>query len=201
MTAAVAGLLDPRTLIAAFGTAGVVLAVFAETGLFFGFFLPGDSLLFTAGFLSSQGYLPMGWLLLGSFVAAVVGDSLGYAFGRRIGPAIFTRQGSFMFDPGYIARAEHFYEKHGNKTVILARFMPIVRTFAPIVAGVGSMKYGRFLAYNLLGGLLWTGLMLGLGYGFGSVIPDPDRLVLPAVGAVILLSALPALRSMLKNRP
>lgn len=194
MTELIHILTDPRAMITALGTAGVIAAVFAETGLFFGFFLPGDSLLFTAGFFAWQGYLPISWLLLGSFIAAVLGDSIGYAFGKKVGPALFTRDNSLFFDRKHIARAQHFYERYGSRTIILARFMPIIRTFAPIVAGIGTMRYRTFITFNILGGLLWTVLMIALGYGFGSVIPDPDRYILPAVAVIIIASALPALR-------
>ncbi len=192
--------IDPKSIISAFGTLGVIIVIFAETGLFFGFFLPGDSLLFTAGFFASQGFLPLGWLLLGSFVAAVLGDSLSYAFGKKVGPAVFTREDSFFFRKEYIAKAQHFYEKHGGQTIILARFMPIVRTFAPVVAGIGGMRYRTFIAYNIIGGLAWTAALSLLGYGFGSLIPDPDRYILPAVILIIVISALPALRQIFKKR-
>ena len=193
-------LLDPKSLISAFGTLGVIVIVFAETGLFFGFFFPGDSLLFTAGFFASQGYLPIGWLFLGAFVAAVLGDSLGYAFGKKAGPALFVREDSRFFKKEYAIRAQHFYEKHGGQTIITARFIPVIRTFAPIVAGIGNMRYRSFLAWNVIGGLAWTVLLLGIGYGFGSIIPDPDRYILPAIIIIIVISALPALRQIFKKR-
>src|SRR3989344_2440518 len=136
---------DLVTIIKTAGYAGIAFIVFAETGLFIGFFLPGDSLLFTAGFLASQGYLNIIILILFSFAGAVLGDSFGYYFGRRVGPAIFTRQDSLLLDREHINRAQRFYEKYGAKTIILARFVPVVRTFAPILAGVGSMRYPVFL--------------------------------------------------------
>jgi membrane-associated protein len=187
-------LLNPQHLITTLGTLGVIAIVFAETGLFFGFFFPGDSLLFTAGFLASQGYVSFAWLLVGTFIAAVIGDSVGYAFGKKIGPALFTKDDSVLFDKRHIVRAQHFYEKHGKKTIILARFVPIVRTFAPIVAGVGNMSYRTFIAFNIIGGFLWTWAMLWLGYGLGSLIPNPDRYVLPIIVVIIIVSALPALK-------
>ncbi len=193
-------LLDPSSIIPTIGTLGVIAIIFTETGLFFGFFLPGDSLLFTAGFFASQGYVSLPWLLIGTFVAAVVGDSVGYAFGRRVGPAIFTKEDSLFFNKKYIARAQSFYEKHGKKTIILARFVPIVRTFAPIVAGIGNMDYRTFISYNILGAFVWTWGMLWLGYGLGSLIPNPDKYVLPVVIVIILVSASPALREIWKNR-
>src|SRR5262245_61437591 len=136
------------------GYFGIFGFIFAESGLFIGFFLPGDSLLFTAGFLSSQGFLNI-WLLVPLvFVAAVVGDSVGYTFGRRLGPKIFNRQDSLLFRKDHLKTAQEYYEKHGGKTIILARFIPVVRTFAPIVAGVGNMHYRHFISYNIIGGLV-----------------------------------------------
>lgn len=192
-------LLDPRALIMAVGTIGVIAIIFLETGLFFGFFFPGDSLLFLSGFFASLGYLPIGWLLFGCFLAAVVGDSIGYAFGHHVGPALFTKDDSVFFSRKHVARAEHFYERHGKKTIILARFIPIVRTFAPIVAGIGNMRYRTFLAYNVMGAFLWTWALLLFGYGFGSVIPNPDRYILPVILAIIVVSAIPALRELYKG--
>lgn len=192
--------LNPHAIIAAVGIVGVIAIIFAETGLFFGFFFPGDSLLFTAGFLASQHQISFAWLLVGAFVAAVIGDSVGYAFGKKVGPAIFVKENSIFFDRKHITRAQHFYERYGKKTIILARFIPIVRTFAPIVAGVGNMTYRAFISFNIIGGLLWTWAMLWLGYGFGSIIPDPDRYVIPAVLIIIVISILPALREIFKKR-
>ena len=157
--------LNPHVLIATLGLIGVIGIVFAETGLFFGFFLPGDSLLFTAGFLASQHQLTFGWLLVGAFIAAVLGDSVGYAFGKKIGPALFTKEDSVLFNKEHINRAKHFYEKYGKKTIILARFIPIIRTFAPIVAGIGNMTYKTFITFNIIGAFAWTWLMLWLGFG------------------------------------
>lgn len=192
--------LNPQTLIAFAGLIGVISIVFAETGLFFGFFLPGDSLLFTAGLFASQGHIPIIGLLIGACIAAIAGDTVGYAFGKKIGPAIFTKEDSVFFDKKHIARAQHFYEKHGKKTIILARFLPIIRTFAPIVAGVGMMPYKTFIAFNIIGGILWTGSMILLGYVFGSLIPDPDRYIIPAVIVIIILSATPTLREIFRKR-
>jgi len=193
-------LIDPNTIIQTVGVIGVIVIIFLETGAFFGFFFPGDSLLFTAGFLASQGYISLPWLLVGAFLAAIIGDSAGYAFGKKIGPALFTREDSIFFNKKHIIRAQHFYEQHGRKTIVLARFMPIIRTFAPIVAGIGNMKYGTFLSFNVIGGFLWTWAMLWMGYGLGSLIPDPDRYILPVVIVIIIISALPVLRELLRNR-
>ena len=193
-------LIDPRALIAAAGAVGVIAVIFLETGAFFGFFFPGDSLLFTAGFLASQGYISLPILLVGAFVAAVLGDSVAYAFGKKIGPALFTKDESTFFKKSHITKAQHFYEKHGKKTIILARFMPVIRTFAPIVAGIGGMQYRTFITFNVIGGFAWTWLMLWLGYGLGSLIPNHDKYIIPAVIVIIVVSALPAIREIFRKR-
>ena len=186
--------LDPKFLIEAVGIVGVIGIIFAESGLFFGFFFPGDSLLFTAGLLASQSLLSLPVLLVGTFIAAVIGDNVGYAFGKKVGPALFSRENSFFFNKKHIEKSREFFGKYGKKAIILARFMPIVRTFTPILAGVGSMEYRVFFAYNIVGGFIWTFGMVLLGYFLGSVIPDPDRYILPIVLAIIVLSVLPAIR-------
>ena len=190
---------DPRTIIETLGLIGVIVIIFLETGVFFGFFFPGDSLLFTAGFLASQGYISFPILLVGTFVAGVVGDSVGYAFGNKIGPKLFSREESLFFNKKHIKRAQDFYDKYGKKTIMLARFMPIVRTFAPIVAGVGNMQYRTFVLFNIIGGFLWTWSMLWLGYGLGSLIPDPDKYVLPVIVIIIVVSAFPGIREVWKQ--
>lgn len=191
--------IDLIDFIKAIGLLGVFAVIFAESGVFVGFFFPGDSLLFTAGFLASQGFLPIVWLVTGSFFAAVLGDSFGYAFGRRVGPAIFTRQDSFFLHRDHIERAQKFYERHGGKTIILARFIPIVRTFAPILAGVGTMRYTTFLFYNVFGAFIWAVGVPLVGFWLGSVIPGVDRYILPIVFLIILLSILPAIVHITKN--
>lgn len=191
---------DLIAFIKAAGYFGVFGFIFAESGLFVGFFLPGDSLLFTAGFLASQGFLDIWVLSLGTFVAAVSGVSVGYAFGRRVGPAIFSREDSLFFSRGNLERARVFYEKHGGKTLILARFIPFVRTFAPILAGVGKMRYGAFLVYNIIGGLLWAVGLSFFGYFLGNSIPNADRYLLPIVLAIIFFSVLPGLIHLIKSR-
>lgn len=182
---------DIETLIRTVGYLGLFAIVFAESGLFVGFFLPGDSLLFTAGFLASQGYGNIAALVPLCFIAAVLGDSFGYAFGRRVGPRIFTREDSLFFRKAYITRTQKFYERYGGKTIILARFMPVVRTFAPIFAGVGTMRYSMFFFYNVIGGFLWAVGLTLLGYTLGSIIPGIDRYIIPLVLAIIVLSFLP----------
>src|SRR5918992_739522 len=170
--------LAPRELLEAFGTIGLFCIVFAESGLLIGFFLPGDSLLFTAGLLASQGTLNFPLILVGCFVAAVSGDQVGYAFGRRVGPALFRRPDSRIFRQQHVERAQSFFDEHGAKTIVLARFVPIVRTFAPIVAGVGRMHYRTFVTYNVVGGLLWAVGVTLIGYVLGESIPDIDRYLL-----------------------
>ncbi|MEI6304459.1 MAG: DedA family protein [Candidatus Taylorbacteria bacterium] len=185
-------LLNPQFLISTLGVIGVIAIIYLETGAFFGFFFPGDSLLVTAGYLASQGHLPIIILLIFTFIAAVLGDSTGYAFGKKVGPAIFNKEDSLFFNKKYIIRAQEFYEKHGGKTIIIARFIPAIRTFAPIVAGIGNMKYKTFFTYNLIGGFIWTWGMLLIGYVFGSVVPNPDRYIIPLVLVIIIISAAPA---------
>lgn len=187
------------------GYIGLCAIVFAESGLFIGFFLPGDSLLFTAGFLASQGFLNIGILLPLLFVSAVLGDNIGYAFGKKVGVKIFTKRDSLLFHQDHLLRAKLFFEKHGGKTIILARFIPIVRTFAPILAGVGNMKYKVFLIYNLLGALAWAVGVTILGYFLGSIIPGIERYLVLIVIMIILISILPTLihlsnDSMLRKR-
>lgn len=179
--------------------AGIFFIIFAESGLFFGFFLPGDSLLFTAGFLASQGILNE-WILLPLvFVAAVLGDNVGYWFGKRVGPKIFNKENSLIFNKKHIEEAQKFYDKHGVKTIVLARFVPVVRTFAPIVAGVGKMHYPTFLTFNMIGGLLWgIGVSLA-GLFLGNLIPDVDKYLLPIIALIILLSISPGIVHFLKD--
>lgn len=178
------------------------LIVYAESGLFFGFFLPGDSLLFTAGVLASQGYIPITILAIGCFLAAVLGDSTGYWFGHTFGRKIFEKEKLPLVKKHHIETAEAFYKKHGKKTIILARFVPAVRTFAPIVAGIGSMDYKTFLSYNVIGGLLWGVGMTFAGYFLGALIPakDVDKYLLPIVLIIIFVSVLPAVLHIIKDK-
>lgn len=183
--------LDLETLIRSAGYVGLFAVIFAESGLFIGFFLPGDSLLFTAGFLASQGYFNIWVLTAGCFLAAVLGDNFGYAFGRRVGPRIFRREDSVLFHREHLERARRFYERHGGMTLVLARFLPVIRTFAPILAGVGRMRYPLFFFYNVAGAALWAIGLTALGYWLGRAVPDVDRYLLPIVLVIITLSALP----------
>lgn len=185
---------DLVPIIQSLGLFGIVAIIFAESGLFFGFFLPGDSLLFTAGLLASQGYLPLFTLIGLSFVAAVLGDNVGYWSGKKIGPRIFTREDSFFFNKKHIERSQLFFERHGKKSIILARFIPVIRTFTPILAGVGTMNYKDFITYNIIGGALWTAGMILLGVFFGNTIPNPDRYIWPVVIFIILTSFIPNIK-------
>jgi membrane-associated protein len=194
------GMFDLQTTIESIGFLGIAAIVFSESGLFIGAVLPGDSLLFTAGFLASQGILDIRILIPVCFIAAVAGDSFGYAFGRKVGPWIFKREDSFLFHKEHVARAQRFYEKHGGKTIIIARFMPFVRTFAPILAGVGNMHYPRFLAFNVIGGFLWAVGLSAAGYILGNTVPGVDRYLLPIVLVIILASVAPTAWHVLKDR-
>ena len=191
---------DLVALVKTAGYVGIFGMVFAESGLFFGFFFPGESLLFTAGILASQGLLDFYILAPLVFVGAVLGDTVGYAFGRRVGPAIFKSEDSIFFNKNNIERTRIFYEKYGTKTIILARFVPIVRTFAPIFAGVGQMRYRTFLAYNIIGGALWGLGVTGAAYYLGNLIPDLERYLVPIVVFIIIISLLPLIIEYLKAR-
>lgn len=182
---------DTADVIRAGGYLALFLIVFAETGLLVGFFLPGDSLLFTAGFLASQGALDVRLLILVTFVAAVVGDTAGYAFGHRVGRALYRREESFFFRRSHLVRTEELFERHGGKVIVLARVMPFARTFAPVIAGVGAMPYRKFVFYNVTGGLAWTAGLSLLGYFLGATVPHADRYLLPMVLLVIALSVAP----------
>lgn len=186
--------------IKAAGYLGLFAVVFSESGLFIGFFLPGDSLLFTAGFLASQGFLDIRILVPLLFFAAVAGDSVGYAFGKRIGPRIFKREDSLFFNKKHLQKANDFFHKHGGKTLVLARFMPVVRTFAPILAGVGVMPYRTFLMYNVAGAFLWAVGLNILGYFLGRVVPNVDKYLLPIIAFIIFASVAPTVIHVLKSK-
>ena len=183
--------IDLLSLIEAVGYVGLFAIVFAESGLFFGFFLPGDSLLFSAGLLASQQYFNI-YILCGTLgIAAILGDNVGYWFGKKVGPKIFTREDSFFFHKKHVERTERFYAKYGPKALIIGRFVPVVRTFVPILAGVGSMHYGTFLKYNIIGGLLWGVGVTSLGYFLGQRIPNIETYLLPIVVGIIIVSFFP----------
>ena len=188
--------LDPVKIISTLGYAGIFAIIFAESGLLFGFFLPGDSLLLTAGLLASRGILNEFILVPGLFVAAVLGDQVGYWFGAKTGPMIFNRENSLLFRRKNLLAAKAFYEKHGGKTVTLARFLPFIRTFAPIVAGAAEMNYKRFVMFNLLGGFLWAICVTLLGYGLGKAfgsVEGIDKYFTLLVIAFFLIPGLPTL--------
>lgn len=188
-------LLHPEAIIETFGYAGVFAIIFAESGLFFGFFLPGDSLLLTAGLLASKGYLNIGILVVGVVIAAVIGDNVGYWFGNKAGPLIFKRENSRFFKQRNLLKAKEFYDRHGPITLVLARFMPFIRTFVPIVAGAVSMDYRTFFTFNLIGACLWGVGVTMAGYLLGSIVPPEllDKYFTYIVLLVIFVSALPTL--------
>lgn len=190
---------DLVSLIQTAGYLGIFAIVFLESGLLIGFFFPGDSLLFTAGFLASQGLLDIKLLVAGCFIFAVLGDSIGYFIGKKLGPRIFNKEKSIFFHKQHLERAQKFYDKHGGKTIILARFVPVIRAFAPIVAGAGKMNYKKFVTFNLIGGVLWAIGVTLTGYYLGSLIPDVDKYLLPIVGLIIVASILPGLHHALTN--
>lgn len=192
--------LDPMAIIKTGGYLGLALLVFAESGLFIGIFLPGDSLLFVAGLLAAGGFLAFGPLALIVVAAAILGDSVGYWFGANIGDNLFKRKDSRFFKQAYVTRTQDFFAAYGGRAIILARFVPIVRTIAPVLAGVGSMRYRRFLSYNALGGFLWGAGVVSLGFFLGSVIPNSDKYVLPISFVIIALSFLPILINLFRSR-
>jgi membrane-associated protein len=203
---AAGGFLDPKSLIDDVGLWGIFAVVFAESGMLIGFFLPGDSLLFTAGFLASGPasvdealHLPLGFLLVGTVVAAVAGDQVGYLIGRRAGPAVFTRPDSRLFKQENVERAHAFFDRYGAKTIVLARFVPVVRTFVPVVAGVSRMNYRTFVTFNLVGGFLWAIGVTLLGYFLGQVDAVEENLEL-AILTVVAISILPIALEAWRNR-
>jgi membrane-associated protein len=178
----------------------LVAIVFAETGLLVGFFLPGDSLLVTAGVFAAAGHLNIWTLLAALSAAAVIGDQVGYYIGRSTGPKIFRREDSLFFKRAHLMRAHAFYEKHGGKTIIIARFVPIIRTFAPVVAGVAEMDYRRFVSFNVIGGLLWVWSMCLIGFTLGSAIPDIQRNIHIVIVVVVILSLVPGIVEVVRSR-
>ena len=196
--------LNPRDILDSFGpwaTVGLILIIFAETGLLIGFFLPGDSLLFTGGILASQGNLNIAVIAIGCFLAAVIGDQVGYTIGHRAGPPLFRRPDSRIFKQRYVDRTKEFFDKHGPKTILLARFVPVVRTFAPVLAGVGEMDRRTFTTYNVVGGFVWAVGVTMAGYLLGSWIgSDIDKYLLPIIAVIVVLSILPPLIEMRRER-
>jgi len=174
--------------------------LFVETGLFVGFFLPGDSLLVTAGIFAGQQVVPLHWLLIPGMLCAIIGDQLGYWIGRSAGPALYKREDSFLFRRSHLQRAHDFYEKYGGRAVILARFVPIVRTFCPPVAGAAKMPYSRYLLFDIFGGIFWVGSMVLGGYLLGSRVPNIGKYLHLVIGTIILLSILPPIVGLLRAR-
>lgn len=192
---------DVRGLVAWGGYVGLTAIVFAETGLLIGFFLPGDSLIVTAGLLCATMGVMNVWLLgLLLTVASIVGNAVGYEVGKNVGPRLFTREDSILFNKKHLYRAAQFYEKHGGKTIIIARFMPIVRTFVPVVAGMGQMNYRRYTLYNVVGGVGWIWSMLLIGYFLGRYIPGVEKHIEIMILVIIFLSLLPGIISYLRAK-
>jgi len=181
------------------GLTVLIIIVFAETGLLIGFFLPGHSLLITAGLIAAQGYFDIYVLNVSLILAAIIGDQVGYVFGRKTGPKLFNREKSLLFDKDHLIKAKHFYEKYGGRAIIYARFVPFARTFAPIVAGIGQMDYRKFISFNIFGGILWVASMTLLGYFFGN-IPFIKKNFEYVIIGVILLSVMPVIFGYLSHR-
>jgi membrane-associated protein len=189
-----------KELIRSGGAPLVCTIVFVETGFFVGFFLPGDSLLVTAGIFSAAGVIPLKWLLLPVMVCAVIGDQIGYWIGRSAGAALYRREDSLLFRRSHLQRAHDFYEKYGGRAVILARFVPIVRTFCPPVAGAARMPYARYVAFDICGGIMWVGAMILGGYALGHSVPNIGDRIHYVIAVVILISVLPVIISLLRSR-
>jgi membrane-associated protein len=193
-------LFTPELLIQTVGIAGIVAIIFAESGLLIGIFFPGDSLLFTMGILASQHIVSLEVLTPLVVLAAIAGDQIGYMTGKKFGVKIFSRPSSRFLTPLHIQRAQHFFEKYGKKTIILARFTPIIRTIAPIMAGMGTMNYGTFLTYNIIGGTLWCLVVLSLGYFLGSIVPNIDIYLLPIIILIVVVSLIPTIVGIFKKK-
>jgi len=197
--------LDPTHLINTYGIWGIYAIIFAESGLFFGFFLPGDSLLVTAGLLAATNkagsvHLNLAALLIGIPIAAILGDQVGYWFGDRVGPTLFSRPESRFFKPEHLERAHDFIERRGARMIVLARFVPVVRTFTPIAAGATRMRYRVFVPFNVLGGVLWGMGVTYLGYQLGSRVKNLDRYLVPIILVVIAVSLIPVALELRRSR-
>lgn len=191
---------DPLAIIQAGGYVGIAALVFAESGLLIGMFLPGDTLLFAAGLLAGGGLLAYGPLAVIVVVAAILGDSVGYWFGRNVGGALFKRPDSRLFKQEYLHRTEAFYKKYGARAIVLARFVPIIRTITPILAGVARMPYTRFLTYNVLGAFVWGAGVVSIGYFLGATVPGIERYILPISLGIILVSFLPIIINLSRGK-
>jgi membrane-associated protein len=182
------------------GLIGLTAIIFSETGLLVGVFLPGDSLLVTAGLLSARGYLNVYTLVPALMAAAICGNSLGYFIGHTTGPRIFNRENSLFFNKKHAMRAHDFYARHGRKTIVLAQFMPVIRTFSPVIAGVGGMEFRTFITFNIIGAIVWVGSMVSIGYFLGSYIPGIDQHIEIVVAIVVFISILPGLIGSYRSR-
>ncbi len=192
--------IDLQQIVQTLGYVGIMAVVFSETGIFFvGMVLPGDSLLFTAGFIASQGLLHIVPLTIYACLAATVGGLCGYWVGSYMGPRLFNRKDSFFFNHDQVQRAHTFFEKYGGKTLILARFIPFIRAIAPAVAGIGKMDYAKYFLFNLIGAVIWGVGTTLLGFWLGSAIPNVDKYLLPIIGLIIFLSVLPSLIHILRD--
>lgn len=185
--------LDPNSLISSGGLALIAFIVFAESGLLFGFFFPGDTLLLAAGILAAAGEFNIAILVTVVMISAILGGWVGYWIGLKTGPKLFTKDDGIIFRHEYIEKSEKFYEKHGGKTIILARFIPIVRTFAPVVAGIGKMNQAKFMLYNVIGSAIWGAGVTLLGYYFGSKIPNIDSYIMPIILLAMLITISPTI--------
>ncbi len=190
---------DVAHIIESGGLLIIGLIVFAESGMLVGFFLPGDTLLFTAGFFAAQGKLPLGWLILVIVTAAIIGDNVGFTIGQKAGRKIFSKEDGKFFRKEYVTQAEAFYEKHGGKTALFARFVPVVRTFSPLVAGVGAMSRKKFVIYDFFGALTWGAGITLLGHWLGSKVPNIDRYLFPVIAIAMILSFYPTIHHLVKD--
>lgn len=192
--------LDPMAIVKTGSYLGIAIIVFAESGLLIGIFFPGDSLLFAAGLLSAAGYLSFVPLVVAVVLAAIIGDSVGYWFGKNVGTNLFSKKDTRFFKQEYLERTQRFYKKYGGRAIILARFVPVVRTMAPILAGVGGMPYRKFLTFNIAGGVLWGVSMTSLGFFLGSVVPGIEKYILPISLLIIVVSFLPILHNIMRGK-
>ncbi|HUZ93225.1 MAG TPA: VTT domain-containing protein [Candidatus Paceibacterota bacterium] len=188
-------------IVKTFGYAGIGTIIFAESGLMLGFILPGDSLLFIAGLLASRGFFNIATLVLVVFVTATAGDNIGYAIGRRLGRKVFGRKDSFIFNSDNLQRTEEFFERHGKFTFLVQRFLPVIRAFAPLLAGVGKMRYRTFAAYDFAGTLFWSVGITVLGFYLGAAVPNIDTYLLPIILLIIIVSLIPTFITYKKRKP
>jgi membrane-associated protein len=192
-------ILDPESIISGGGLLLIAFIIFAESGLLFGFFFPGDTLLFAAGLIASQGDFSLLAVVTVIVISAIAGGQVGYIIGHRAGPRLFKKKDGIIFRKEYVEQAELFYEKHGGKTIVLARFVPVVRTFAPVVAGIGNMNLKKFTLYNMIGSAIWGISITILGYYFGSKIPNIDTYILPIIGAAMIFSFAPTIYHIVRD--